>query len=90
MNIIKRTCANCAAHNSTPADDEPTCWNLVSITERPGTPQALTREPRPDDHCDSHKTADEDAADDRAIAKFWGRIGISSEDRPQHWRVRRS
>lgn len=62
MNIIKRTCATCAAFNPAPEGDEPACWNLISFHARPGTPQALSREPGPDDRCDSHQTHEEDAA----------------------------
>lgn len=60
MTITKRTCANCAAFNPAPTGDEPTCWNLVSITEQHGTPQALTRAPGPNDHCTQHQTHAED------------------------------
>lgn len=59
MTIIKRTCTNCAAFNPSPTGEDPTCWNLVSFTEQHGTPQALTREPGPHDHCNDHLTHDE-------------------------------
>lgn len=76
MNIIKRTCATCCAFNPAPESDEPACFNLVSFHARPGTPPALSREPGPADCCDSHKTSDEDKAEDAAIAGFWQRLGI--------------
>ena len=63
MNIIERTCATCAAFNPTPETDEPTCGNLTFITEHPGTPQAVNREPSSADWCDSHQTHEEDAAE---------------------------
>ena len=59
MTIIKRTCANCAAFNPTPAGDDPACGNLVSFTEQHGTPQAVTREPGPHDQCSEHLTSEE-------------------------------
>jgi hypothetical protein len=62
MNILKRTCSNCAAFNPAPSVDEPTCWNLVSIIDNFGTPLAKTSEPGPSDHCDDHLTNDEDKA----------------------------
>lgn len=82
MNIKKRTCANCVSFYPDDGATTPECWNAVSFIDRPGTPEALARAPRPDDLCDSHQTHAEDAADDHALAKFWGRIGVSSEDRP--------
>jgi hypothetical protein len=59
VNIIKRACANCAAFNPSPTGDEPTCWNLVSFTEQPGTVQALTRQPGSQDECSDHLTQHE-------------------------------
>ncbi len=56
MTIIKRTCTNCAAFNSDPVGNEPTCWNLVSITGQHSTQQVLTREHGPNDNCDNHLT----------------------------------
>lgn len=79
MNIIKRTCANCAAFNPAPEGDDPTCWNLVSIVIQHfshGKPQARARQPGLDDHCDYHQTHDEDRAEDAAISMFWQRLGI--------------
>lgn len=55
MKLTQRTCATCAAFNQTPKGDEPTCWNLVSITEQHGTPQALSRQPSLGDCCDHHR-----------------------------------
>jgi hypothetical protein len=59
VNIIKRTCATCAAFNPSPTGDGPTCWNLVSFTEQLGTAQALTRQPGPQDECSDHLTRHE-------------------------------
>ena len=61
MNITGRTCSNCAAFNSTPTDNEPLCWNLVSFLNS-ATPEAPGRDPRPTDFCENHQTAEEDAA----------------------------
>ncbi len=58
-NITKRTCANCAAFNPAPASNEPSCWNLVSITTQPESAQAPTRAPGPSDSCNSHQTYEE-------------------------------
>jgi hypothetical protein len=58
-NITKRTCANCAAFNPAPASNEPSCWNLVSITTQAESAQALTRAPGPSDSCNSHQTYEE-------------------------------
>lgn len=63
MTTFKRTCSSCAAFNPAREGDDPTCWNLVSITE-----QALTREPGPGDTCDSHSTSAEDAAETDRIS----------------------
>lgn len=60
MTISKRTCSNCTAFNPAPTGEEPTCWNLVSFIERANTPQAVTREPGHQDHCDDHLTHQED------------------------------
>ena len=60
MNITKRTCTTCTAFNPAPTGEEPTCWNLVSFIERANTPQAVTREPGHQDHCDDHLTHQED------------------------------
>lgn len=70
MTIVKRTCATCVAFNSAPEGDEPSCWNLCAIVERPGTGQQLTRQPGPADACDSHRTHEEDAARDAAAGRF--------------------
>ncbi len=67
MNIIKRTCATCAAFNPSATDDELVCGNLVSFTERHGTPQVKHREPGPADWCDDHMTHEEDAAQTHEI-----------------------
>ena len=67
MNIIKRTCATCAAFNPSATDNEEVCGNLVYFTEHHETPQAMHREPSPDDACDSHQTHEEDAAEASAI-----------------------
>ena len=67
MNIIKRTCATCAAFNPSATTDEEPCGNLVFFTEHHGTPQAVNREPSPTDYCDSHQTHEEDAAETREI-----------------------
>lgn len=63
MNITQRTCKNCAHFNPAPDGDEPTCWNLVSISENYRTPQAMHREPSAVDWCDHHQTHAEDAAE---------------------------
>lgn len=67
MNIFKRTCANCAAFNPVPVDNEPTCWNLVTIIERAGNLPDIRRPPSTGDCCDSHLTAAEDRAETHAI-----------------------
>lgn len=68
MNIIARTCANCAAFNSNPAENEPACWNLVSVMEEQGEAPALRRHVLPtDDGCPSHLTHLEDEAETALI-----------------------
>lgn len=67
MTIIKRTCATCAAFNPSATENEEVCGNLVFFTEHHGTPQAVNREPRPDDVCDSHQTHEEDEAETHDI-----------------------
>lgn len=67
MNIIKRTCATCAAFNPSATDDEEVCGNLSFFTEHHGTPQAMSREPSPADWCPSHQTHEEDAAQTHGI-----------------------
>ena len=66
MNITERTCANCAAFNSAPTDDEAPCWNLVSITDD-GVTRTPRRLPGPGDYCSDHLTTDEDAANGMAM-----------------------
>ena len=70
--ITKRTCANCAAFNAAPAEDEPTCANLVSIVihhlNEEGMPIVIWREPHAAFRCDDHQTHDEDAAQTLAMA----------------------
>ena len=63
MNVIKRTCATCAAFNPAPEEDDPACLNLTFITENHGTPQAVSRDPEPADWCPSHQTHEEDAVE---------------------------
>lgn len=70
MNIFKRTCANCAAFNTVPVGDEPTCWNLVTIIERAGNLSDSRRPPSPGDCCDSHLTLAEDRAESEAMEAF--------------------
>jgi len=67
MSIIKRTCATCAAFNPSATDEEEPCGNLVFFTENHGTPQAVSRAPRPADCCDSHQTQQEDAAQSHEV-----------------------
>ena len=68
MTISKRICSNCAAFNQHPTGEDPTCWDLVSITERANTPQAVTREPMAQDEgCHDHLTTDEDKAQTELI-----------------------
>lgn len=80
MNIIKRTCATCASFNPSATDDEEVCGNLVSITiyhvDENNNPIVLHRQPYAGFKCDSHKTLDEDKAEDAAIVTFWQRLGI--------------
>ena len=54
-----RTCQTCAAFNSKPLQDEPTCGNLVS------TP---TGQPVAGDSCPDHRDAWEDALLDAVLA----------------------
>jgi hypothetical protein len=67
MTTQKRTCANCAAFNPTPAGDDPTCWNMVSIIEQHGTPHALRRSPGLNDDCPDHLTNEESTDQDAFI-----------------------
>lgn len=76
MNIIKRTCATCAAFNPSATGDEEVCGNLTVnlykaeigfITENHGTPQAVNREPGPTNWCGNHQTHEEDAAETHDI-----------------------
>lgn len=69
MNIIKRTCATCAAFNPSVTGEEVACGNLTFFTDDYGTPQELSREPSPTDCCDSHQTHEEDAAETREIER---------------------
>lgn len=66
MNLIKRTCTNCAAFNPAPTDNELLCWNLVSFTDD-GAPRTPRRAPGPGDYCSDHLTIDEDAANGMAM-----------------------
>ena len=65
---IKRTCATCAAFNSNPTGDEPTCGNLVHIVihhvDEQGQPIVVRRQPYATFRCDSHQTHEEEAAQD--------------------------
>jgi hypothetical protein len=48
--ITRRTCANCAAFNASPKQDEPMCWNLIPIVAEEAS----------SGHCDQHLTLNED------------------------------
>ena len=61
MNIVKRTCANCAAFNSTPTVNNRSCENWVFFIDV-GAPRTPRRPPGPGDCCSDHLTTDEDAA----------------------------
>ena len=67
MNIIKRTCATCAAFNPSATGEEEVCGNLTFFTDHHGTPQAVNREPSPTDRCDSHMTHEEDETQTQEI-----------------------
>ena len=67
MSILKRTCATCASFNPSATQDEEPCGNLVFFTEHHGTPQAVSRAPRPTDWCDSHRTHKEEDDESREI-----------------------
>ena len=77
MNIVKRTCATCAAFNPSATDDEEVCGNLTFFTEYRGTPQAVSHEPSPADWCPSHQTHEEDKAEDAGMVTFWQRLGLA-------------
>jgi hypothetical protein len=81
MNIIKRTCATCAAFNPAPEGDDPTCWNLVNIVihhvDENNNPIVIHRQPYAGFRCDSHMTHEEDRAEDAAIGAFWLTLGIA-------------
>ena len=61
MNIVKRTCANCAAFNSTPTVNNRSCENWVFFIDV-GAPRTPRRPPGPGDCCSDHQTVEEDAA----------------------------
>ncbi|CAN5533039.1 hypothetical protein BH10PSE16_BH10PSE16_33010 [soil metagenome] len=71
MNIIKRTCATCAAFNPSATQDEEPCGNLVFFTihhvDADGKPLTIHQAPSPTDRCDSHQTHEEDAAETHDI-----------------------
>lgn len=67
MNVTARTCVNCATFNHRPEGDEPRCWDLITFTDRVGTPTERTREPIETDTCPEHKSAAEDAFEDLII-----------------------
>lgn len=71
MNIIKRTCATCAAFNPSATEDEEPCGNLTFFTihhvDGDGKPLTIHQAPSPTDWCDSHQTHDEDAAETHEI-----------------------
>ncbi|WP_027995408.1 hypothetical protein [Simplicispira psychrophila] len=58
--IAKRTCANCAAFNAAPAENEPTCFNLVSIVihhlDEYDRPMVIRKQPYPKFRCEHHQT----------------------------------
>ena len=68
MNIIKRTCATCAAFNPSATDDEEVCANLTFFTihhvDADGKPLTIHQAPSSTDRCDSHQTHEEDKAED--------------------------
>ena len=67
MTIRPRTCAHCASFSPAPAVGEPTCWDLVLITERAGTATELRRAPVASDFCSSHLTHTEDRQETERI-----------------------
>ena len=71
MNIIKRTCATCAAFNPKATGDEEPCANLTSFTvhhvDADLKPLTIHQAPGPDDWCDGHQTHEEDIAQTHAI-----------------------
>ena len=64
MNITERTCSNCAAFNPSATIEEVPCWNMVSFMDGAAP---TGRDPKPTDYCESHQTAEEDAAQTEAI-----------------------
>lgn len=79
MTLIKRTCENCIAFNPAHTDEEPSCWNFVTIVihHHDGqNPVTIKRQPWAGFTCEDHKTREEDRADDAAVSKFWERLGI--------------
>jgi hypothetical protein len=73
---MKRTCGTCAAFYPDPDIPSalPECWNMTSVIELPGTPQAVTRRPIATDCCDSHLTHAEDEAQTSYIEEHRGEI----------------
>lgn len=76
MNIRARTCGNCSSFNASATVDEPSCWNLISFTERPGTASELHREPVASDFCNDHLTHTEDARETALIEEHREQGGI--------------
>ena len=78
----KRNCANCTAFNPSPAANETTCLNLVSLVihhiDEYDRPIVIHKQPYPKFRCDSHQTKAEEQAQDAAVAQFFARIGIQS------------
>ena len=58
--ITKRTCSNCSAFNAAPAENEPTCFNLVNIVihhlNEKNEPIVIRRQPYAEFRCEHHKT----------------------------------
>lgn len=71
MNIIKRTCATCAAFNPSATDDEEVCRNLTFFTihhvDADGKPLVIHQAPSATDRCNSHQTQEEDEAETHQI-----------------------
>ena len=82
MNIIKRTCATCAAFDPSATEDEEPCANLVFFTihhvDAGGKPVTIHQAPSPTDRCDSHQTHEEDAVETREIDTARAAVGIEA------------
>lgn len=70
---VERTCANCCAFGVIDPSVGVECSNLTTFRPLSGGEWRLARAT---DCCPSHKTWEEDARDDLAVAQFFSSLGL--------------